>query len=131
MAKSKEAHEFVLVDEHSTIVSDLNKTSADVQGSVNTSIEAAELHNQKQDLVVEALEIIKEIQSHVRDFKKEVPIKKLPGKRRVKVRPKSRPTKVRTPTADEEHEFLQRSQKALGHLQRNITDLKTELRRVK
>ena len=129
MAKGKEASEFVLIKDHPTLVAALSNSSADMEGSITGAIEAAGLHEQKHDLIAAAMDNIKTIQADMRDLRGDLPIKSLPGRRKA---PAVKPfvARKKAPSPEEEHEFVQRSQKALQHLQRNLSDLKSELRKV-
>ena len=126
MAKvSKENFEYVNIPDYPIVVNDLRKTSGDMQDSINSTVEVAGLHNEKYELVSQAMDQIADIQLDMKQLLKMTPIKGVPHKHPGERRPSMEKPK----TPEEEHEFLQRSRRAIENLQRNITELKSELKR--
>ena len=129
MAK-KEAYEYVFVKDHPTAVSDLKTSSEDVQIASNAASEVSNLEGQKNFEIEKALELSKTILEDISKIKKGMPIKQMAVKGQAAPRP--RPAPVTTKAKIEEHkEFMARSQKALQHLHKNISELKQELGKIK
>ena len=124
--KGKEAFEYVLVKDHSTIVDDLKQSSTDLQNSISEALETAQLSEQKHEFVQQAIETSDQISADIRNLMKDMPVKE-PHRRPATYKPiitRPRPTKP-----SEERELLVKSKHALESLQKNIAELKSELRR--
>lgn len=128
MANKRDELEYVLVEEHSTIEADLAQSSADLQLGEDRTTEMANLHNQKHELVSSALGITAGLQSAVHSLLRDLPVKARTRKEKRKEKRIVRPVTKRHVSREEEKEFIERSKRALENLQRNIGELKHELK---
>ncbi|HKZ49759.1 MAG TPA: hypothetical protein VJ110_02030, partial [Candidatus Nanoarchaeia archaeon] len=115
-------------EEHSTIEADLAQSSADLQLGEDRTTEMANLHNQKHELVSSALGITAGLQSAVHSLLRDLPVKARTRKEKRKEKRIVRPVTKRHVSREEEKEFIERSKRALENLQRNIGELKHELK---
>jgi len=124
--RGKDAFEYVLVKDHSTIVDDLRMSGQDLQNSISEALETAQLYEQKHDLVMQAIDSTDQIAADIRNLLKVMPLKE-PRRGPATYRPvivRPRPVKP-----SEEKELVKRSQRALESLNKNIAELKSELRK--
>ena len=125
----KDDYEYVLVKDHPILLSDLKATSDDLQKNINAAYEASNLHAQKHEEVQKAISAAHELMGEISKIKRTLPIRELRKPSMPKYRPATQTAAPAPAIVDED--FLERSQKALQNLNRNIAELKLELGRIK
>jgi hypothetical protein len=129
---AKNALEYVRIDGHSAVETDLLQSSGSLKQAMDTSIKASEIQAEKHEKIAEAKRLITELLEKISELNRLMMREKFAETLR---RPKSvvyRETKkkivvrkkIRT---EDDREVLARSEKALGNLQKNLEVLKKQL----
>ena len=128
---TKNAFEYVRVDDHPLVETDLVQCSENLKRSMETAVEASEIQAQKHEKIAEAKIIINELLEKISELNRlmmrekfaeslkkpkstvyrEMPKRKIVARRRIRT---------------DDREVLERSEKALGNLQKNLEILKKE-----
>jgi hypothetical protein len=126
---SKDAHEYVSIRDHPIILTDLQEYSDAIQQNISTAFEDSQLCAQKHEEVQRALASTHELMGEISKLKKMMPVKET-GKR---AEPRPRIVTQFVPPAPRmiSEDFVERSHKALQHLNQNIAELKQELGKIK
>jgi len=124
---------YVDIPGYSTITNNLAQSSSDISTELKAAKEAANLHIEKHQHIKKAEELLNLIEKDIAKFVRMMPIKQ-PGKsaRKTRTAPSepvidfsARPTKPIMTESD--RELIARSHRALANLQKNLSELKSEL----
>jgi hypothetical protein len=131
-AKKKKVtgHRYVLIPEHSVVVQNLQASSDDMQKGIESAEEIYDVISQRHMLVADSMKLCDEISRDLKEVTRAMPIKAMP--KTTGLAPMTYITQPRRPSAKpktiSEKEVLAKSQKALERLQKNISELKSELK---
>ena len=133
-------YRYVLLTEHSRLIGNLEVGSGDLKHCADHAFEAADLHEQKHDQVAHARWLIDDMKVDMENLQKLFPVKEqvIPTPKApvmiTALRPRPMPSAKMPkpkPSAMVEKAYLEKSQKALANLKRNLEDLKGELSKVR
>jgi hypothetical protein len=118
---------YVQVPDYSAVMPDLTRASNDLKSGMDAAGEAANLHVEKYDRLKRAEELLHSIIADVNHIFRMMPIKQ--PERSAKQRPVASIRPKIVPTEDERI-LAARSHRALQSLQKNLSELKSELGKV-
>ena len=130
MVATKDAHEYIHVRDFSLVQNHLKTTSDRLQQGIDNTFNAKDLHEQRiaefenaRELLSEILKDSEEVEKYLlkESFKKEL------AEKRARVVQKPGAKRVARPKADSGKDYVEKSQKALENLQKNIQELKQQL----
>ena len=119
---------YVQVPEYSNIKDSLAESAANIEVELESAREAKALHINKHESIGRAQELIDEISKDIARFGRLVPIKQPEKKPRAAAKSVigfARP--MRPIMTEDDREMIARSHRALENLQRNLSELKSEL----
>jgi len=124
---------YVDIPGYATIVNNLAQSSSDISTELGAAKEAANLHIEKHQHIRKAEELLNLIEKDVAKFVRMMPIKQTgsnrPGRKTAPTEPvidfSARPTKPIMTESD--RELIARSHRALANLQKNLSELRSEL----
>jgi len=129
---AKDVHEYVRLDDHPIVEDDLQQSSEQLKHSINMAFEASAIHVEKHEKIEEAKKIISELLEKIHELNKlmmrekfEDTLKKSAPKA-VIYREAKKKFVVKRKDQYEDKEVLERSEKALGNLQKNLEILKKQ-----
>ncbi|MEM4713942.1 MAG: hypothetical protein QXQ79_00140 [Candidatus Nanoarchaeia archaeon] len=117
--------EYVFVKEYSILLAKLKSASLDFHKAIENASNAADLHKQKMEELEHAQILFNSIRENLNQLKASFPIREF--KKEEHERPKRPITSTKLP----EQELLSKSQYALQTLQKNLLELKEELKKIK
>jgi hypothetical protein len=125
----KDNYEYVSIRNHPAVLAGLEESSDAIQQNIGTAFEDSQLCAQKHEEVQRAQASTHELMGELSKLRKMMPVKET-GKR---AEPRPRIVTQFMPPAPRmiSEDFVERSHKALLHLNQNIAELKQELGKIK
>ena len=129
---ARDAHEFVRVDDHPIIEDNLIQSSEQLKHSIDAAFEASAMHSEKHEKIVEAKRIVIELLDKIHELNKMMMREKFEdalkrsAPKAVIYREAKRKFTIKREIPQENKETLERSEKALQNLHKNLEVLKKQ-----